>query len=300
MKIPANRLLTSVIALSLLLILPASAIAAQRTFVSAGTGSDTNACTRQLPCRNFPAAITLTDTGGEVVVLDSGGYGAVTITKGVQLLSPAGIHAAITAFTGDGITVTAPGYFVRIRGLKLTSSGALNGIRVTSAGSVDVEDVSTTDFQGDGLLFASSGHLVVKNSSFWNSDYGVEVNPSTTCTAGFDNVSIEKTATYGLFVSGAKVTVKNSTVDKSGSEGFVCTGAAAQLTLENSVAAFHGGAGVFASTGCTIRLSNCTIVHNAVGLQNYNNNAVVLSRVNNTIEDNGIPTGGAIGSYTPK
>jgi hypothetical protein len=59
--------------------------AAQRTFV-ASTGSPTNTafnCSIAKPCRAFIEAIGVTNPGGEVVVLDSAGYGAVTITKSV-------------------------------------------------------------------------------------------------------------------------------------------------------------------------------------------------------------------------
>ena len=60
-----------------------SANAAQRTFV-ATSGSDANTasnCSNTAPCRGFSAALTVTDSGGEIIVLSSGGYGAVTIDK---------------------------------------------------------------------------------------------------------------------------------------------------------------------------------------------------------------------------
>ena len=60
------------------------ALAVQRTFV-ASTGADTNPCTLTLPCRGFAAAVTAVGFNGEVVVLDSAGYGAVTIDKSVTI-----------------------------------------------------------------------------------------------------------------------------------------------------------------------------------------------------------------------
>src|SRR5437667_6512142 len=81
--------------------------AAQRTFVSAATGSDANTCTRSLPCRSFAAALQFTDPDGEVIVVDSGGYGPVTITQAVSLISPEGVHAGITAASGNAITLNA-------------------------------------------------------------------------------------------------------------------------------------------------------------------------------------------------
>src|SRR5947209_20205984 len=76
---------------------------AQRTFVSAN-GNDANLCTRTFPCRSFAAAVALTNSDGEVIVLDSGGYGPVTITQAVSLISPEGVYAGITAVSaGKGI-----------------------------------------------------------------------------------------------------------------------------------------------------------------------------------------------------
>src|SRR5437870_11556491 len=80
-----------------------AAALAQRTFVSAATGNDANPCTRTAPCRNFAAAIAQTASGGEVVVLDSGGYGTVTINQAVSLIAPSGVYAGITVFSGAGI-----------------------------------------------------------------------------------------------------------------------------------------------------------------------------------------------------
>src|SRR4051812_4485061 len=67
----------------------ALAPAASRVFVSTG-GNDNNSCGRSQPCRTFTAAVAVVDAGGEVVVLDSGGYGAVTITKSVQIVASEG------------------------------------------------------------------------------------------------------------------------------------------------------------------------------------------------------------------
>ena len=80
---------------------------AQRSFVSANHGNDANPCTVTLPCRNFAAAIAQTVAGGEVIALDSGGYGPVTIGNSISLISPPGVYAGITAFSGDAITINA-------------------------------------------------------------------------------------------------------------------------------------------------------------------------------------------------
>src|SRR6266567_2283961 len=57
---------------------------ATRTWVS-GVGDDANPCSRTAPCKTFAGAISKTAAGGEISVLDPGGFGAVTITKAITL-----------------------------------------------------------------------------------------------------------------------------------------------------------------------------------------------------------------------
>src|SRR3569833_3224253 len=57
---------------------------ATRTWVS-GTGDDANPCSRTAPCKTFAGAISKTAAGGEINCIDTGGYGAVTITKSITI-----------------------------------------------------------------------------------------------------------------------------------------------------------------------------------------------------------------------
>jgi len=59
---------------------------ATRTWVS-GLGDDVNPCSRTSPCKTFAGAISKTAAGGEINVLDPGGFGAVTITKSISIIS---------------------------------------------------------------------------------------------------------------------------------------------------------------------------------------------------------------------
>src|SRR5438876_2655155 len=63
---------------------------ATRTWVS-GVGDDVNPCSRTAPCKTFAGAISKTAEGGEISVLDPGGFGSVTITKAITL---EGTHGA--------------------------------------------------------------------------------------------------------------------------------------------------------------------------------------------------------------
>src|SRR5882724_11080869 len=59
---------------------------ATRTWVS-GVGDDANPCSRTAPCKTFAGAISKTAGGGEINVLDPGGFGGVTITKSITISS---------------------------------------------------------------------------------------------------------------------------------------------------------------------------------------------------------------------
>src|SRR5882672_8370327 len=78
---------------------------ANRTWVS-GVGDDVNPCSRTAPCKTFAGAISKTAAGGEISVLDPGGYGAVTITKSITI-SGDGTLAGILNAGQIGVIVNA-------------------------------------------------------------------------------------------------------------------------------------------------------------------------------------------------
>jgi hypothetical protein len=141
---------------------PAEAV--QRTHVSAAFGSDTNTasnCTAVAPCRFFQAAMSVTDNNGEVIVLDSGGYGAVTITQSVALIAPTGVYAGISVFPGaDGVTIATPGVDVVLRGLSINGQGGNVGIKMIAGNSLTVANSVVSNLTQGGI--AVSGAAIVK------------------------------------------------------------------------------------------------------------------------------------------
>lgn len=108
-----------------------------RSFVSA-QGSDGNPCTAPSPCRSYQTAHDSTNAGGEVVTLDSAGFGLVTITKSLTI-SSIGVEGAITTLSGQTAVTIAAGAsdIVKLNGLTLIGGNAgTTGILVQSAGSV--------------------------------------------------------------------------------------------------------------------------------------------------------------------
>ena len=136
---------------AILALLPESAIAAsQRTFV-ASYGSDVGPppCSLTLPCRSFNVAIGNTLPSGEVVILDTAGYGPMVINKAIKIIGPSGVYGGISAITPgtDGITINAgDGDVVILRGLDVTGLGGLYGINIVNAKAVHIEKSTISGF----------------------------------------------------------------------------------------------------------------------------------------------------------
>ena len=112
---------------------PASA-QATRTWVS-GVGDDANPCSPTAPCKTFAGAISKTAAAGEINVLDPGGYGAVTITKSIRIISDH-IEAGVLVSGTNGIIVNvASTDNVLLDGLDIEGLGTgLNGVQIIGAG----------------------------------------------------------------------------------------------------------------------------------------------------------------------
>ena len=128
-----------------------------RTFVSSA-GMDTNPCSRSAPCRSFGAAIAQTAAGGEVIVLDSAGYGAATIGSSISLIAPRGVYAGVSVPGGAGITISAAATdVVTLRGLTLNGTGGGDGIYLASGGVLYLQQLTIQNFS-DYRRLANRGH----------------------------------------------------------------------------------------------------------------------------------------------
>src|SRR6201986_104642 len=79
---------------------------ATRTWVS-GVGNDANPCSRTAPCKTFAGALSKTADKGEISVLDPGGFGAVTIGKGLTINVTGTLAGILNSLGTNGIIVNA-------------------------------------------------------------------------------------------------------------------------------------------------------------------------------------------------
>ena len=157
-----NRTKWIQIALTASLLIMVSAVATQatvlRAFVSS-TGNDANAasnCPQTTPCKTFAGAFPVVTAGGELIALDTSGYGPLTITKAITIATVPGATAFVVAATGtSGFTV--------------------------SAGVTDQVIVRNINFNGSGAasttgLLHNTGKLFVRDCTFTQLTIGVATN----------------------------------------------------------------------------------------------------------------------------
>jgi hypothetical protein len=261
----------------------------QRTFVSV-YGNDANTCDRLNPCRQITAALARTLSGGEVIVLDSGGYNKFTISQSVAVIAPAGVHAGVQSFTGDAITITGTvaSDVVTLRGLTVTGLGGYDGIHFVGGGSLFVANVVVKNFAYNGIEFNSGvngSKLFVDDSLVTGSgSAGMSINPTgaTTATASIDHTRVEKNS-YGIESDFATKT----TIRDSQAVGQTYTGLGsfygAETTIENSLTA-HNNWGLATDSSGTERVSQSTITDNAA--QGIYTGGVYISWGNNRLGGN--------------
>jgi len=189
-------------ALSLLAFAVGPALAAPRTFV-ASYGSDANPCSVNAPCRSFAAAIALTNATGEVIVLDSAGYGPVTIAKSVSLIAAPGVYAGISVFSGIGIDVEAGGADkVVLRGLSINGQGGAIGIVVGTSGQVHIESCTISGMANQGIEATLGSYVRVANSTIRsNGQDGIFFTGAG--TLAIEDTSIVRNTRHGVWINDA-------------------------------------------------------------------------------------------------
>jgi len=283
---------------------------ANRVFVSARSGNDANACDNiATPCQTFAGAVVQLNPGGEAIVLDSGGYGPVTITQSLTIEAPPGVLAFIHPPAGDAITVNAGvSDVVVLRGLVLNGSTG-NGIIVNTAGTVHIENCVISGFRGglsaSGLFLGLAGsNMFVKDTIFRQNQFGARFQNGRT---SIDHCRFEGNLADGVLVEGGVVTIRDSVSAGNGGSGFAVfpvpfTSQSAILNVYQCMSTNNGFGGLSAEnigTGSAIaRVANSSVSENTgVGLLNGGGGGSVTfaSLGNNLVEGNtGFATFGTI------
>ncbi len=271
----------------------AGAQPAGRAFVST-LGNDAQSCAITAPCRTLTGGIAKVAPGGEVVVLDSGNYGAGSITKAVRVTASAGV----TALVVKPITIAAAvGDTVVLRGLTIKPNPPLPDPGIGGGAST-----------GTGITFVSGGTLHLENSVIDGWDEGLRVMASTptalcqsapvgmssneckiaieettfrNCGVGLyaDNATSKISVEHshfdhngnGLFIRAGRVALKDTVISGSTVVGIDVESPSSDVTADRCLIAQNDEGVDLAVTagGGTFRLSSSTVTGNGIGIKNF-------------------------------
>src|SRR5262245_23906617 len=283
-----------------LVVLSASLAQAQatRTWVS-GVGDDANPCSRTAPCKTFAGTISKTATGGYINAVDSGGFGAVTVTKSITI-DGEGVQAGILAASVKGVIVNAATAVVHLRNLSIEGvvlpgvGQGIDGVEVIAAARVHVENCRINGFTNSAINFhPSNAQLFVINSRISaNTNNGIIV---ATGRATIDNTQITgNPSAIAVNVNGnAIATVRKSLISGNSTGLAAITNPAAVLNIEDCVVT-HNFNGITVNSGTTARVSNTTVVSNTSNGMVNDGISFIVSLSGNMVFGN--PTNGSFTS----
>lgn len=304
--------------------LPVAAV--QRVFVSAASGNDANiatGCSPSAPCRWFAGAISAVDANGEIVAMDSGAYGAVTITKSVSIISAPGAYAGMTVFSGDGVTIATPGVKVLLHGLSINGMGGLHGINMSNGASLTVENCLITNMSSIGLRVSTAAKVRILDSRIQANPYGVSIDSGA--SALISGTRILDGSNTGLIVGGSNTETRVEVV-RSESSGFLygyraysgssqigslrirdsvasrnlagvvatSAGGTSSVSISDSLISSNDSYGIWSDgSGAKVVASANRVIGNGTGL-NQSLSSVFESTGDNTVRDNPTPSAGTI------
>ena len=261
---------------------------ATRTWIS-GVGDDVNPCSRTAPCKTFAGAISKTAAGGEINCIDSGGFGALTITKAITLDCETVEAGVLVAGTNGIVVAAATTDVVVLRGLDFQGLGSgLNGVQFNSGAALYIEKCVIQGFIDSGVNFVPNQNGTAKLTI---SDTVIRQTGSATLSGGI--VMQPQSATAPVVA-----TIKNSSITGSylGIKADSELGGNINASFYNTVTNQNSHAGIIAQAvpggegGTTsFMIDSATSSNNVYGIRADGPNATV--RVSNSTVTNNSTVG---------
>ena len=263
---------------SLVLASATNAVALSARVWVSGKGTDSAWCGPiATPCRTMQFAHDQTAPNGQIDVVDSAGYGSVTITKGISIVARGTLAGLLPpAGGGNAVTITAGATdAITLRGLLVDGAGISgSGIVFNSGGSLTVVDCIVQNFAGADN--ATGNGILLRHTS---DDVAIRVSGSTIAQNGFVGLYYfpKGAGTQTLDVDTTLATRNAFGMNLSTNQ----SSAIPAITIANSTASNNSASGfhVFSSFG-RINFTGNLASHNPLGFDivGGDNTLIYLSR----------------------
>jgi hypothetical protein len=265
---------------------------ATRTWVS-GVGDDANPCSRTAPCKTFAGAISKTANCGEIDALDPGGFGTVTITKGITIDGGGGETGMIASVLASG----TPGITVN------NSDPTCTKVTIRN---LDIQGIQAGT---SGVVFVAGSALTLDNvsvSGFTN--LCVDFEPAVRASLVISNSNLENCTTGGVLASAGsggvtRVNIRDTTIHRSGYGVRAALNSDVQISRCMIVNNLGGGVLVDGNSGPALAFIDSTAISNnqVAGIHALNNGIARISNTSVSFTGNGtgllFDTGGQILSF---
>ena len=284
----------------------------QRAFVSS-TGNNANVatfCAVTAPCKTFAGALPAVAPNGEIVALDTAPYGSVTITQSISITAAPGVYAGISVFAGAGVTIAVPNISVVLRGITINGQGGANGISMTGASKLSVENCVIANFSGAAITVAGAGQLRVVNSLIRDSATGVQLSGGA--IADISGSKILGSSADGILATAnaappTTVAISDTVISGTGTgNGIHALSTVASTSTNVSVirsTVTNTSVGVFSDSSAgtsVLTVSESMITGNATGLKQGGAGVATLeSPGNNTVQQNTTQKTGTVTPVSP-
>jgi hypothetical protein len=217
---------------------------ATRTWVS-GVGDDANPCSRTAPCKTFAGAISKTAAGGEINVLDPGGFGALTITKSLQILSEFEGGVLVSGTNGIVVAVGAADK-VLLEGLDIEGLGTgLDGVKMIGTGKLFIRKCSIRNFTMNGVNVAGTANarVFVEESLITGNNVGVNLKGigGAANEAFVERSVVDNNTTAAVQVDGASSVVLSGSTLTGSPSSIIETNGGSAISYGNNLLR-HAGA----------------------------------------------------------
>ena len=293
-----KRLFFMVLGLGLVFCAMTSAAQAQatRTWVS-GLGDDANPCSRTAPCKTFPGAYSRTAVGGEIDVIDPGGFGTISISHALTIDGGGGVMASILASSTTGVNINAAATDnvilrnLSIQGVSQSSFPGTNGIALNS-GRLSVEHCVIENFSTNGINnnTTQATFLSVRDTTI-NNVTGAGIYTKT--TTGTNGVVFAHSFVFnsgsGIWASAnSDVEASDSTFANNVGAGLYADaqGGANALINAHHITTSHNAHGALAAAGGSIRMGDSVVTFNTSNGV-LGSGGLVQSYLDNYVQDNG-------------